>query len=588
MKKILKLIFGIIGGVLLLVLLVVVGVIIAFTSSKDEFDASKINTSLTKQTLIANTLNNGLDKMKDDYALSVSFTEEDLNSLIYCFVKEDLNEKYNPIDGQSNEELYIKTIALGGTSVDIRHAYAKIDGDIVSLNLTGAAFGFLKTRILIDFKVETTDNDYILKITNAKVGKVKLSSGLVLNIAKKNNLETEANKFFEEKDIPFVLNIEELTLTASKEDFSAWVNKLITKDEEEKDASSVMAETLVDVLLSTENDFVTFGMVKEGSFGVDINLEVLKVSESETTLDPAIKESVDAANLIKNKSQTLAINAIKNNGMYMTITETEISRLIYSFSDGYEKFKKSSELMEGVTFDFAIEGIIFDIGEEGKTVTITIILNINGLLTVAKYSGNTVQVSNTMINIEMDDVVILGKDLDIDSEFIGALLEESFKDNTFLSFDKDTNTFTISSSVFDNYLNEASLVTAVHVNGIDFTTDNLNLRLATLDPALLLTLNKASDLIKNALKGDFLDTSLYSQDEATQQILSELNEELEDIKDKLNDPSFDIATLETDSLVGTINELSTEDQEVFFGQLQAEAGDEDLEKLYGDLFGDKE
>ena len=83
MKKLLKLIFGIIGGVLLLVLLVVVGVIIAFTSSKDEFDASKINTSLTKKTLIANTLNNGLDKMKDDYELSVSFTEEDLNSLIY-------------------------------------------------------------------------------------------------------------------------------------------------------------------------------------------------------------------------------------------------------------------------------------------------------------------------------------------------------------------------------------------------------------------------------------------------------------------------------------------------------------------------
>ena len=66
-----------------------------------------------------------------------------------------------------------------------------------------------------------------------------------------------------------------------------------------------MAETLVDVLLSTENDFVTFGMIEEGKFGVDIDLEVLRVSEAETTLDPAVKEAIDASNLIKNKSQKL-------------------------------------------------------------------------------------------------------------------------------------------------------------------------------------------------------------------------------------------------------------------------------------------
>lgn len=581
--KLFKILFAIIGGVILLVLLIVIGVIIAFTSSQDNFDASKINPELTKNELLANELNTGLDKMKDEYKLDVTFSEEDLDSLIYAFVKEQLNDKYNPIDGESDEELYIMNANLGFTNALVKHAYANISGDELTLNVTGQA-GLIKSRVALTLKVETTDDEYILHIIKGKVGKVNVFSKFVLNILKKNGLDTELNNFLKEKNIPFVLNIDNKTFTCTKDEFSAWVDTLLSKEGEEKDASSVMASTLIDVLLSTENDFVTFGMIGENEFGVDIDLNVLKVDSALTTLDPAIKEAIDTSNLIKNKSQTLAINALTGNGTYMTFSETEISRLIYTTSNGYESFKKDSEIMEGVYFHFAIEGIILDIEEDGLGLSITIILNINGLLTIAKYSGTTNQVAPTQIDIEMDEVLYLGDNLEIDSEFIGALLEESFKNNTFLSYNSETNTLTLSSSVFDEYLQKASIASPVTVNGIEFKTDVLNVKLQVMNPLTQLSIDKASALIRNALQGEFLDTSLYSQDPETQAVLQELSENLDDLREQLNDPSVDPSDLDTEEVVNTINKLSTDDQETFFGQLQEEAGETDIEQLYNDLF----
>ena len=581
--KLFKILFAIIGGVILLVLLIVIGVIIAFTSSQDNFDASKINPELTKNELLANELNTGLDKMKDEYKLDVTFSEEDLDSLIYAFVKEQLNDKYNPIDGESDEELYIMNANLGFTNALVKHAYANISGDELTLNVTGSA-GFIKSRVQLTLKVETTDDEYILHIIKGKVGKVNVFSKFVLNILKKNGLDTELNNFLKEKNIPFVLNIDNKTFTCTKDEFSAWVDTLLSKEGEEKDASSVMASTLIDVLLSTENDFVTFGMIEENEFGVDIDLNVLKVDSSLTTLDPAIKEAIDTSNLIKNKSQTLAINALTGNGTYMTFSEIEISRLIYTTSNGYESFKKDSEIMEGVYFHFAIEGIILDIEEDGLGLSVTIILNINGLLTIAKYSGTTNQVAPTQIDIKMDEVLYLGDNLEIDSEFIGALLEESFKNNTFLSYNSETNTLTLSSSVFDEYLQKASIASPVTVNGIEFKTDVLNVKLQVMNPLTQLSIDKASALIRNALQGEFLDTSLYSQDPETQAVLQELSENLDDLREQLNDPSVDPSDLDTEDVVNTINKLSTDDQETFFGQLQEEAGETDIEQLYNDLF----
>ena len=580
MKKFLKILLIIILVIVLITVLIVGGVLIAISSSEDNFDASKIDKNLTKQTLIANELNEDLDHMKDDYKLDLTFTEEDLNSLIYCFVKEDVNENYDPVDGETDEEIYILNTKVGNRNVNVKHAYATIDGDEVTMTVTASAFGFIKTRVFLTFTVETDDDNYTLIIKKGKLGKLNIFSKLALNIVKKATLDKTLNDFLNDQNIPFVFDVDKLVFTSSKADFSAWINDLLSSDEE--DSSTLMASTLIDVLLSPENDFVTFGMIDENEFGVDINLEVLRVDESKVTLDPRIKEPFDKDSLIKNLSQTIAINMLNGDGLYATFTELDINKLIYSSTDGYSSFASSSEIMEGVYFDFSIDGIIFDIKENGDAITLNIILNINGLLTLATYSGTTNQVSDTMIVIKMEDYLYLGNDLAVDSSFIGALLEENLNDSTFLSYDRSANAFTLSSSIFDDYLNEGSIAHNFHVNGINFITDALNVTLVSLNPITNLTISNASNLIKEALKVDFLDLSEFSDET---EAISNVIDELESIKEQLNDPNFNESDLDTSSLVSAINELTTEEQETFFNQLQAQAGSDAINDLYNELFG---
>ena len=458
--------------------------------------------------------------------------------------------------------------------------YATIDGDEVTMTVTASAFGFIKTRVFLTFTVETDDDNYTLIIKKGKLGKLNIFSKLALNIVKKATLDKTLNDFLNDQNIPFVFDVDKLVFTSSKADFSAWINDLLSSDEE--DSSTLMASTLIDVLLSPENDFVTFGMIDENEFGVDINLEVLRVDESKVTLDPRIKEPFDKDSLIKNLSQTIAINMLNGDGLYATFTELDINKLIYSSTDGYSSFASSSEIMEGVYFDFSIDGIIFDIKENGDAITLNIILNINGLLTLATYSGTTNQVSDTMIVIKMEDYLYLGNDLAVDSSFIGALLEENLNDSTFLSYDRSANAFTLSSSIFDDYLNEGSIAHNFHVNGINFITDALNVTLVSLNPITNLTISNASNLIKEALKVDFLDLSEFSDET---EAISNVIDELESIKEQLNDPNFNESDLDTSSLVSAINELTTEEQETFFNQLQAQAGSDAINDLYNELFG---
>ena len=146
--------------VVLFVVVVVVGVIIAVSSNVDEFDASKIDTNYQTNDILKENLNSALDNLGTEYALDVLLDEKELNTLLYAVAKEKINNEYDPVNGETSQQKYIFTMPIvGGMELNVKHMYATIDNDTVTINLTGEALGFIKTRVYFTFKVEATDTE---------------------------------------------------------------------------------------------------------------------------------------------------------------------------------------------------------------------------------------------------------------------------------------------------------------------------------------------------------------------------------------------------------------------------------------------
>ena len=403
-----KKLFGFILSICLMVLVVVGLFIYLFTDNGGEMDVDQIDPTLTTETIISSKFNDGFQNMKDTYSIDVNFTESELNTLLYNFVKKNINSDYDPKNGKNDQTKYVKEIifptdipVVGGKKAIIKHLYGTINEDKVTINMTFKCFG-INMRIYFTFNITETEESYVLNIEKAYFSKISLTS----SVFKKAfvSMESTINEFFNTYNLPFTFNVNNMNLITSKETLSNYINSLV-----EDDSESTMLKSFMEILFSSKNEMLKFGVFEE-KFGLKLNLEKLKVNEKDVVLNEAISASFNQEVFIKEKSQNLIINSLVGNNE-IDFTEIELSQLIYDKTNGYKDFALTYELLNGVIVNFKVDGITLDIDDTGENVILHFILNINGLKTLATYRGTVNQESDSKITITMSNDIILGQNI---------------------------------------------------------------------------------------------------------------------------------------------------------------------------------
>lgn len=584
--------------VLVLIALLIVGAVVGLTlyaisDNTDEAPIDLYDTSATTDTIIAQRLAYGLDNMEEDYNLDLVFDEDSLNILLFSMVRKYQNPDYNPKSGTTSKEIYAFSIEIpsdlplvGGKALGAKSLYGKINGENVTINITGDIAGKYKTRLFFTFSAETKEEEYVLHINELQMGKIKLINGTLSNfvldkIKSSIDINKEVNAQLEKVNLPFKFNIDDYTLIANKQDFSDWVHGVLGSEED-----GSMKSELLNVLFDPANDMLKFGMFDK-LFGLRVDLDALKVEDSKTTLDERIKEEFDSELMIKSKAQTMVMSSLANPSAekFITLTEQDFSRFIYTNTEGYKDFKIEAEILAGVNFKFAVEGIVFDISEDGKKVEISIILNINDVKTTAILAGNTIQIDDKNVQIKLANTIKIGNNINISSKFMTDMLAANFKSEDMLKYNATENALEFSADVFNTFIKDSmdSSSTPLEVSKISFDKDCLKIYVEYTDATLASTIDTVTTLINDTLgAGVTLDTTRFSESDA--ETVAEVQDALNDVQEALNNGTLEAE--DTEALVAAVNNLSTEAQEEFFAQITNNVSDPSkLEDLYAQMFG---
>lgn len=575
-----KKLFGFILSICLMVLVVVGLFIYLFTDNGGEMDVDQIDPTLTTETIVSSKFNDGFQNMKDTYSIDVNFTESELNTLLYNFVKKNINSDYDPKNGKNDQTKYVKEIifptdipVVGGKKAIIKHLYGTINEDKVTINMTFKCFG-INMRIYFTFNITETEESYVLNIEKAYFSKISLTS----SVFKKAfvSMESTINEFFNTYNLPFTFNVNNMNLITSKETLSNYINSLV-----EDDSESTMLKSFMEILFSSKNEMLKFGVFEE-KFGLKLNLEKLKVNEKDVVLNEAISASFNQEVFIKEKSQNLIINSLVGNNE-IDFTEIELSQLIYDKTNGYKDFALTYELLNGVIVNFKVDGITLDIDDTGENVILYFILNINGLKTLATYRGTVNQESDSKITITMSNDIILGQNLAVDSSFIKPILASSLSDSVILKYDETTNSFIISSNVFEEFLSSTLLSSKLEVTKVKMAKDKLVIYVESSDVLINTVIKASKEELNNCLSGDFLDSTKFDVSSNDQQeALDSLNDSLTNVKDKINNNTLDETSVK--ELVKSINNLNDNNKQELFNQLKGSSSSDAFETLYNELF----
>ena len=575
-----KKLFGFILSICLMVLVIVGLFIYLFTDNGGEMDVDQIDPILTTETIVSSKFNDGFQNMKDTYSIDVNFTESELNTLLYNFVKKNINSDYDPKNGKNDQTKYIKEITfptdipvVGGKKAIIKHLYGTINEDKVTINMTFKCFG-INMRIYFTFNITETEESYVLNIEKAYFSKISLTS----SVFKKAfvSMESTINEFFNTYNLPFTFNVNNMNLITSKETLSNYINSLV-----EDDSESTMLKSFMEILFSSKNEMLKFGVFEE-KFGLKLNLEKLKVNEKDVVLNEAISASFNQEVFIKEKSQNLIINSLVGNNE-IDFTEIELSQLIYDKTNGYKDFALTYELLNGVIVNFKVDGITLDIDDTGENVILYFILNINGLKTLATYRGTVNQESDSKITITMSNDIILGQNLAVDSSFIKPILASSLSDSAILKYDETTNSFIISSNVFEEFLSSTLLSSKLEVTKVKMAKDKLVIYVDSSDVVINTVIKASKEELNNCLSGDFLDSTKFDVSSNDQQkALDSLNDSLTNVKDKINNNTLDETSVK--ELVESINNLNDNNKQELFNQLKGSSSSDAFETLYNELF----
>ena len=186
------------------------------------------------------------------------------------------------------------------------------------------------------------------------------------------------------------------------------------------------------------------------------------------------------------------------------------------------------------------------------------------------------------------DKLTLGRDFLVDSSLVTDLMSGAFDSNSIISFDKANNSLLIKKEIMTTMLSSAGADggAKMEVERLASIANGIKAYIAYNDSELEATVASVVSAAETALANDFVDeTQFNTEDEDQQEAVSTLMEELSTVSEILSDPEQELTEENTDALVEAINNLSEENQQALYEQFASEIGEDELRRLYEQMFG---
>lgn len=601
MKTIFKILFGLI---IFVVLLIGVPFAILYFSIHDNTDDTPLalyTESVTMETELNTLFDEGFD-LEDKEYLNLTFTEDNLNKLIFAMVKDSMNSDYNPNKaGATDDNKYIDYMefevpVLGVQKVLIKSLYADISNDQLHLYMPMTLFG-INTRAKMSLKFDETDELFIFDFESLGLGKADLLKGfasdLAFNILEKLDFSTEKiNQELESKGIPIAFDLQNFALEVKKSELNDLVGNVIETDEMEESNEKNMISELLSLLTRKENDIAQIGVFAD-TFGIRFDLTKFAVSETITTLSDDIK-TFDRNSFVQYKTQGYVISSLNNpTGSKITFSNLEFNQIIYDYSDGFENFKFNFPI-PGSTSDMSLEiiGILIDFN--AVDVDIRVNINLNGMITSIKLNGLLDQTDDQEIVIMIDDDITIGEDLDEEvgeyllasSNLLMGMLGDNMAELGVMSYSSTLKAFIIKAESFEKMMAvDGENVTPLEVSKIKIVDNRLDVYATVPGGSLLsVALLGAVNDVQNALStNNFTENDFDTTDSQQQEAVNNLLDTLDTVSLAISNGTLSEA--ENEQLLNDINQLSPENRDAFLNGLETASGSSDLLGLYDSLFG---
>lgn len=593
--KLIKFLLKFVFAILIIALVAIGTIFVLISDSTDNAPIDLFDSSITLDSELSNKINSSFNTMDESYSLDFDFSEDEINKIVYGVIKEKLNNNYNPKNATTDEEKYILEAVklpssipvVGNKKVVIKNAYIEMSEKGLNFFVTANALGIIKTRVGFGFELKTEEDRYEFVITKLSLGKINLMSSFgkkVFNtvLSSVDFDEKKINDLLEENNLPFTFKLDTMSLVMSKNSIGDLLKGIIVQEEND----NTMFTELLGLLTNSENEMIKIGTFTSGenkSFGLKIDLNKLKVEESEITLNPEIALAFDQNLYITNKTQTFIMNNLVSSlNKKITFTELEFNKLIYNNSNGYEGFGVSIDVYDGAKFSFKIDGIILSIKENG--VTIDLILDLNGMKTKASIKTIAHQIVDSEIELEMPSQINIGS-LSISSSFIKDIFKTSLNDFKVLEYDEVQNKLLIKAETFKSLMDQGGGETPLEISKLELGNGILNAYVTFTDASLANTIDIATNAINNALSNDLDLSTLDISDEKQALVVEEVEEKLDEVKNILTNNPSELNEEVVEELVSAINELSSDNQDLLLTQIALNANSSELEELYNELFG---
>lgn len=601
-KVIFKLIFG-----LLLTVIVLVGSVLAFVyfsirDKTNEIPYELYSEDITFEDEVNNILFSSLDQFSENTELDVSFSEDNLNKLIFAIIRQNY-PNYLPTD--DCDEFSCQVIAgtkidlpvIGKRAVAVKGAYGKfVNQDIrfyVILDL-----GSIPSTINLTLSFQENDGVYKLIIKRLSLGKLNILSGLgkiflgpVLNAVGLS--EEKINQVFEQKNIPLTFNQKELSFNFDKENLSEVIKKLLTPKDSTPSEENEMLMSLLDIFAS--NDLINFGFFDKNEikhFGIRLTLEKLSVKEERRSLPHNVQTPFNTEVFINNKTQSFILSNLVSEPK-LTFTNLDFNRIIYDKTNQYQDFKYEFTLPNGKTFKISIDGILINFTKE--EVVIDIIINMNDLITIMKIKSEVIDNNTNNVKLKIFELITLGEDEDEQvGEYISTsnlyllnLLGDYLSELDIIKYDKTQHTFIIDSETFNSLINVTGTndTPLISVDAINILNGYLDISITYQDPHLQDIINNVTTLINDLLTNHSVSMDDFDLTNPEQmEIVEGLIDTLDNISNTLSN-NEELTPEQIDTLIDLINKLDDDNLDTFTNIVEQEISDDTLLELYDLLFG---
>jgi hypothetical protein len=326
MKKLFKLIFGLIAGVIILAIVIVVA---TFVLLRDNTQAPVDEFHANQNIVLVDELANSFDDYFSGQTTSInaSITQGNFNGIIYKKILEKNPNYLQGTDTASNDYKYIShQNEFGIRGIWVEFADKQI---IITLGID-SLLGFRfpsAARLYLGLDLEAApENEIVVSIEKIKLGKIGISKGgLFTRLLKKSGVDVsnEINEFLKDSNGESFgyFNQDELEISVYKD-------KLLGMLSDDSSALNVF-KALFD--LSEKNELLSLSLKKTG-LEIDLDLNKMKDNDSLYQVPEAERITTEEQlnQMLANKSLDLVLSAHAKqaDNFYIQLTENEVNKII--------------------------------------------------------------------------------------------------------------------------------------------------------------------------------------------------------------------------------------------------------------------